>query len=240
MSRRFRNEVENTGEAEMATLGQFIKPGDLALDIGANLGGYTYEMARLCGRVIAFEPNPALFDTLKGLHFKGADIRGCAIGDKTGEAILHLPDGQRHVLASLCPDVVADYPTKPVKVAVFRLDDIALPPVSFIKIDVEGFEEAVLQGGQETIRRDLPTILVEIEERHNAGGLARIEASLAELGYSGHFLLNEEWQPLSDFHPGLQNVEILSATHTTRRGLRYINNFLFVHGDHPTNPTMKV
>lgn len=227
MTRRFRDEVERTGEAEMLHLGDFLSPGDLALDIGANLGGYTYEMARLCGCVIAFEPNPTIARALAGLALSGVEVRRMCVGASTTTADLHVPHGQRHVLASLRSDVVSGQDATTVPVKVVALDDLDLPKVRFIKIDVEGAEEDVLAGGMGLIERDRPTLLIEIEERHNPGALDRITRRLTEIGYHGSFL-RDDWQDIASFTPDLQDARhLLPGAYPTRRAIPYVNNFLF-------------
>ena len=69
--------------------------------------------------------------------------------------------------------------------------------MSFIKIDVEGHEEAVLRGMQGLMRCWRPTVLVEVEERHNPGAVGRVAAFMATHGYQGFFLLAGSWRDRS-------------------------------------------
>ena len=62
------------------------------------------------------------------------------------------------------------------------LDSYGFEDVAFIKIDVEGHEEAVLAGAGDTLVRAKPVLLIEIEERHNPGGLDRIAKRLSRIG----------------------------------------------------------
>ncbi len=75
-----------------------------------------------------------------------------------------------------------------------RLDDLPLPPVAFIKMDVQGAEAAALAGMQALIARDRPVLFVEIEEhhlrRHGSSSKAVIEHLLG-LGYSLMRIRNE-------------------------------------------------
>jgi hypothetical protein len=110
-----------------------------------------------------------------------------------------------------------------VSVPTKRLDDYQLSDVGFIKVDVEGFEGAVLRGGLSTIRRDQPNILVEIEERHKPGAIAATAALLREVGYEGFFYRRGELRPLSTFdRVSLQSVDHIGGKHS-----QYINNFIF-------------
>lgn len=225
----FAAQIATSGEAELAHLGHFVKPGDLALDVGANAGVYAFELARIGARVVAFEPNPAMADHLALATGGTVDIRRIALSDADGEAVLTLPENNAG-LGTLRSDAVSadvEHFTVPVR----RLDGLGIGAVAFIKIDVEGHEEAALSGGIETIARDQPVLLIEIEERHNAGGIARIHARMAALGYTCWFLVDGDWRPFADFaidsHQRVADITPMDAG-AARRTCRYYNNFLFL------------
>jgi len=235
MQSRYRREIAETGEAELFELRRLVRSGDLALDVGSNLGTYAYELGRLSGRTIAFEPNPALARFVADLHLEGVEVRELALSSRDETAELFIPQMDKaHGAASLREGAATATggAVEPVPVRACRLDSIALDPVRFIKIDVEGFEEEVLRGARATIARDQPTLLIEIEERFNPGGLSRIADSLAELGYSGHFFLKGSWRPLSEFDLGAHQrsfkTGVCAFQDQVRREVEYINNFLFL------------
>jgi hypothetical protein len=76
---------------EMAFLLHVLRPGDLFLDVGGNVGSYTVLAAKVCGaRTIAFEPDPMAVATLNGnIELNGihalASVRRTALGDRSGE-----------------------------------------------------------------------------------------------------------------------------------------------------------
>ena len=70
-----------------------------------------------------------------------------------------------------------------------RLDDCGLPPVGFIKIDVEGFEAEVLAGAAELIRRDHPVLVIEMEEAHTRRPIEIMVGEVEALGYTAYALL---------------------------------------------------
>jgi len=71
-------------------------------------------------------------------------------------------------------------------------------------------------------------LLVEIEDRHNPGGLDRIAKSLSKLGYSGSFFYERTQYDLSEFVPEVHQVaERITVGETNRRALKYVNNFVF-------------
>ena len=82
----------------------------------------------------------------------------------------------------------------------------------------------------QTIARNHPAMLIEIEERHNPGGLRRIADRLGHDGYHGFFFRNGERCPLASFSAEADQplIEELQAPATTKRKPVYINNFLFL------------
>lgn len=162
----------------------------LALDIGAHVGAVAVYLARKFERVIAFEPVPSTFEFLQ---LNTADIANItamnvAIGPKAGEVYLsHYPrHGQlSHVDGGLDTDSTSRIGPIPAQ----TIDSMELADVSFIKIDVEGFELPVLEGAVETIRRCRPLMLVEQngnEELHFGRPRDEATAFLQDLGMRRH------------------------------------------------------
>jgi FkbM family methyltransferase len=175
-------------------LARLIRPGATVVDCGANIGYMTVLAAVAAGptgKVIAFEPNPALFPVLEQ-NVSGArehrpiatvDLRQEAIGDRSGTAELVLPkdislnDGIAHIAAA-----DDDPGAIKVTVALRTLDEtIGDGAVDVMKIDVEGFELQVLEGAIGALRaRRIRHIVFE---EHHVEGSAVIKR-LRELGYS--------------------------------------------------------
>jgi FkbM family methyltransferase len=136
-----------------------IRPGDIVLDIGANIGYYTLIAARLVGsegRVYAFEPDPTNFQLLqKNIQANGyQNIRPLnrAVSSRAGEVSLYLNPSNRgdHRIYDS-----GDGRTS-VKVQTLRLDDFFKPlekKVHFIKMDIQGAEFAALTGMKGLIRK---------------------------------------------------------------------------------------
>lgn len=234
MRRRYEAALDGAGEPELRELPKFVKRGDLALDVGCNVGVYAWALGRLTGRVIAFEPNPGPASLVRGMALEGVELRQEALADEDGEAMLSVPGvSGGHGLGSLHAGVVEEAGAERVAVPTRKLDSLGLDRVSFIKIDVEGHEEAVLEGAVKTIERDHPTLLIEIEERHNPGGLARISQRLGAFGYKGSFLDRGTWASVEGFDPALHQPGDPQALHGgARKDVRYINNFLFTPAGH--------
>ncbi|HEY2548197.1 MAG TPA: FkbM family methyltransferase [Candidatus Acidoferrum sp.] len=166
---------EGFEETELHFVQRLLRPGMTVLDIGAHHGLYTLLASRRVGRrgrVIAFEPSPRecrrLAKHLRVNRCANVEVEACAVGDASGEADLFQVDGFRDWGNSLRPPAVPE-PTLTVRVAVRRLDDVleerGIARVDFIKLDAEGGELAVLEGGRRLLQTaPRPAILAEVED----------------------------------------------------------------------------
>ena len=157
---------------EVATLGvisRLLHEGDGFIDIGANVGTYTLCAAIAVGptgHVIAFEPDPrtgaVLERNLERHHLADrCEVRGEAVGEmvSTISFVLYEHD----VLSGGGPAAHVFRPGTEVNridVDCVPLDTVVEGSVSMIKVDVEGFELAVLRGAEGLLRRSPEAILV--------------------------------------------------------------------------------
>jgi FkbM family methyltransferase len=139
------------------------------IDIGAHTGSVLSEMVRISphGSHIGFEPLPDYASRLRQ-DFPNVDIREIALADEKGEssfvrALTHPGySGLRE------REYLEDEETETITVTVDRLDDV-LPEgfvPHFIKVDVEGGELGVFEGGIDTLRKNKPVLWFE----HGIGG----------------------------------------------------------------------
>jgi FkbM family methyltransferase len=211
------------GEPELRLLPQLVDPNRAAVDIGANRGVWTHQLAGLCPRVYAFEPNPKMFAILDAARPANAVTRQIALSDSRGVARLNIPRSARgysNQHASLESKWCADRDFGVVEVETARLDDLDLEPCGFIKIDVEGHEAAVVAGAVELIARDRPTMLIELEERHSDQSIEQSIASVEALGYDAFVFKHGALRPLEAFDP---DADHRAAVETPG----YIFNFVF-------------
>jgi FkbM family methyltransferase len=160
-----------------------VTPGSTVVDIGANVGFFTRRFASWTGpegRVLAIEPEAENFRRLKLAMVKGGF--GCvetirsAVGESTGTARLQLNPSHPadHRLANQSDN-------EGVEVPLIRLDDLLAtrgwPTVSLVKIDVQGAEQRVLMGAEETLARVRPAWFVEVDD----DGLRAMGSSAASL-----------------------------------------------------------
>jgi|HubBroStandDraft_3_1064219.scaffolds.fasta_scaffold46737_2 FkbM family methyltransferase len=136
---------------------QFIRPGDLVFDVGANVGDYATAFADVGARVVALDPNPECADSLRKLaRMRDVEVVLCAAGDHPGAA--QMTTCQFSYFATMndeFPERTKDSPDyaevewhRPIEVPVVTLDQLAerYGTPAFVKIDVEGFEDKVVGG----------------------------------------------------------------------------------------------
>jgi FkbM family methyltransferase len=208
------------GEPELRLLPFLVDPSRAAVDAGANRGIWAEMLARLCPKVYAFEPNPKLFPVLEAAARRNVECFAYGLSDADGQADLMIPgEGVRYSNqgATLNPSKVLGVKHGVTQIETRRLDSLALAPVGFIKIDVEGHELAVIRGATALIARDMPTLVVEIEERHTKKPLAEALSEITSLGYRMLYLRQD----------GLQDGSTYRPNERSPRG-GPVNNFIFI------------
>lgn len=157
-------------EPELRHIRAICEKRGIAIDVGANVGMFSYRMARIFSKVYAFEINEGVAADLIAYKSNKIEIVHSGLSSEDRDMILYTPvlkgvplDGWASLLPGNCPDT-QEHITK--KVHVRPLDSFSLKDVSFVKIDVEGHELEVLRGAVETISASRPVILVEIKGRN--------------------------------------------------------------------------
>jgi FkbM family methyltransferase len=140
---------------------RLIDPGETVIDAGANIG-YVSSLAAVragpTGRVLSFEPHPAVFATLQGNVRRWAghpvaavEARQIALSDKAGQGELSVgPEFHLNMgLASLRSGEPGEPGDQVVKVELATLDEtIGDQAIGVMKIDVEGHEPELLEGAR--------------------------------------------------------------------------------------------
>ena len=183
---------------------KFSSPGNTVMDIGANIGEWTLRMANKVGhtgRVFSFEPipviNQSLNKTLRINNLSQVILSQVALDSRSGDSEFTIPldENERAIHGesrlgteegnwNIYTEVKN---TKSIKVKTITLDQFSseksLDRLDFVKIDVEGKEVQVLEGGQETFSRFTPALILEVgcEEEKDRKRIAEL---LRSWGYS--------------------------------------------------------
>lgn len=155
-----------------------LSKGGVFVDCGANVGYMSLALSTKASKVVAFEPQPAIFELLKK----------------------NVPSAEAYCMALYCSDGVAKMPRIRygdkgnyggvgfgrselgfINVPLVMLDSFGLTDVDLIKIDVEGAERDVIEGAIETIERCSPTLYVEDDREDKSADLRKL---IRGLGYN--------------------------------------------------------
>jgi len=222
------------GEPELWLIRHLIEPGTTGIDIGCSIGIYAAEMARYAGKVMAFEANPATAQFARTVAPRNVEVINVALSSRPGRATLKIPHNPKGDSIDELATIEAGNPLHAergasTEIDMKRLDDFDIAKCSFIKIDVEGHEEAVLDGAAASLAAQRPVLMIELDESLNKGALGRLAARYAALSYRTLFLSGGSLRPVSEFDPAHhQNAANLRPRHKLPPGAEYINNFVFV------------
>lgn len=235
LSRRLTHRLE----AEYQAIMSMVSPGGTAVDVGANIGIYTYGFLARGADVHAVEPLESCASLIKSCYDLGfpfgvtggrrsLTVHVEAVSDVPGTAVLYVPLRNGKVddeSASLNPD---EGESLRVEVPVRTIDSYTLSNVKVIKMDVEGREVPAIEGAAQTFARWRPVLLVEIEQRHHSENINEVFARInAVLGprYKAKFLgRNGEFRPFSDFDVERDQL----AHHDNPLSKDYVRNFFFM------------
>ena len=181
LKKRLKRAITKGYEKELEIINQFADKSKDALDIGVYRGVYSYKLSQNFKNIHSFEPNPLLFPYLEKNLIKiisNVKLYNLALSNDNGVADLKLPLRSKSIFkdnieelfqlgaASIHPNNKIEYCEK-VQIKKKRLDDINFDnKIKFMKIDVEGHEIEVINGAKETIKKNKPVMLIEIEKRH--------------------------------------------------------------------------
>lgn len=185
------------------TLHRLIDPGDVVVDVGANIGYMTSLAAARVGpdgRVLAFEPHPRVYELLERNAERWRDagagkveLSRIALSDSEGDGTLRVgPLFEANMgLAALGGDERQNGGSHSVAVQLARLDEAARDlPVGLLKIDVEGHEAGVLRGARSLLGdRAVRDIVFEDHDPYPSEATAVVETA----GYELISLDNDLW-----------------------------------------------
>lgn len=191
--------VQEGDRGKLALMLRKLRPDSVLFDIGANVGAFTLAAASRLpqGEVHAFEPWPTHLERLSANirlnSFTNVHVNSFALGKEAHAAVLHIIDPVNTGMATLYPDendTIAPS-VKRSRVSCQALDDYVrerdVTRIDMMKIDVEGAELEVLEGGRKTLERFHPKLLMELNPSHLARAAATVDsvfALLLEYGYS--------------------------------------------------------
>lgn len=170
---------ENYGEfseGEAQLFSQICTKGDIIIDVGANIGAHTLVFSKLVGntgRVYAFEPQRVVFQTLcANMALNSIQNTECyQMGISSESKTVLIPDIRYDLEANHGGFQIRNF-KKGIQTPVDTIDNqLELPRLKLIKIDVEGMESDVVEGARKTISKHKPFLYVENDKADNSKAL---------------------------------------------------------------------
>lgn len=216
---------------------------DVAIDVGAALGPYSWILNRKARRIFAFEPGEE-----HGLYLQ-SNVVGtritlvrAAVGDVEKIVQMYTPGTDTNAFHTATLSIsnpvvktasVSTHSVKQITLDGYLADKLGTGAhVDLIKVDVEGYENEVFLGARDVIGRHLPLVICEIEVRHNPE-YSRSFHFFRDLGYSVYVYDKGAYRPFAgdDIAPVQSDaalVDRLSGKTSASRNA-YLNNFIFQH-----------
>lgn len=160
------------------------------VDVGANVGLFTYYLYPLCSKIVCIEPTPKTLNVLKdvkrALQLNKIEILEGALSDSCGDTTFFINDGNT-TMNSLVFNRNMGYDVSTI-VKTYDLEYVfntyQLSKIDFLKIDTEGSEEIILGNSQfEHYSGKIESIYVEVHQGLGSN-LQRVENRLKEIGFS--------------------------------------------------------
>jgi FkbM family methyltransferase len=178
-------------EGEEALLRNYINPGFVILDIGANMGFLTCVFSKLTGehgKVIAFEPSSRVFRKLEmaisANNLKNTEAYNLGCGNENAERKLYsINPSSGH--STLVPNAQSAKFAPSETIKIVSVDEFLIRKcrrIDFIKIDTEGYEPQVILGASGIIHRDFPALYFEISGAYRESSIEAISL-LRNMGY---------------------------------------------------------
>ncbi|HSO33789.1 MAG TPA: FkbM family methyltransferase [Labilithrix sp.] len=237
-------------EAELELLPLALRPGETAIDVGANFGLYAYHMSRAVGptgKVWSFEPIPFTARTFRliqrALRFGGnveLVAKGC--GEKAGQIAFTVPVMKSGAISAGLvhmgrnddrpgKDKHASYETREVVCDVVMLDDFLRDArdVALIKCDIEGADLFAMRGARETLAQHHPTVIIEITPWYLEGFGLRVDdvtKFFEGLGYRCYRY--ENGSPVGSYKKHASDPSARKLIPTRSEDI-YEDNWIFIH-----------
>jgi len=214
----------NKTDEEMFYVSQILDKKRRFLDIGASIGIYSYHFKNTFEKIDAFEPLPEITYRLEAYKNESLKIHNNALSNKVGEFQLYIPLKDKQILSPLASLEKRESDCEVRTVRVNTLDSYNFDDVDLIKIDVEGHEHQVIEGSIKTIKKNMPIMIIEIEQRHIKNRIDEVFRYITSLNYSGFFLNKGELISLNEFSYEVNQKPYLDMFEASE----YINNFIFI------------
>jgi len=222
--RYFYLQKNNKLDQEMFFVLNLLKDKRRFIDIGANVGIYSFYFKNIFKNIEAFEPLKEISYRLEYFQNESLNVHNVALSNKRGELQFYIPLISGKPVASLASLETRDCKCEIRTVKVNTLDSYNFDDVDLVKIDVEGHEQSIINGAHNVLKKNKPILIIEIEQRHIKNNIDEVFKSIINLNYLGYFLKNHKLIPLDNFSYELNQKPYLNDV----MAKDYVNNFIFL------------
>lgn len=185
--------VQQNTEAEVVEYcSRNVSANEVFVDAGAHIGWYSLPLSGVFEKCYAFEPSDFQYELLcqniTGNRISNVKSMKFGLGSSCEEKEFYIT-GKSGGTNTFMKNSYSENPMSTCKVQIRDLDSFKYENVSFIKIDVEGWELEVLKGSLETINQSTPEMLIEVWE--DTKRRQEIEDFLAKLNYKIDYRFKE-------------------------------------------------
>ena len=211
---------------ELNLIQHLVHKDQISLDIGANLGLFTFFMSKYSRKVFAFEPNPYPLRYLPSLIDDNVELIRVAVGKKNESLDLLIPKSDKGWSSNgaTLKNISVKNGIK-IKVDCRSIDSFNFSNVGLIKIDVEGAEKEVLMGASNTIINNRPNLIIENELIHQ-NDTNDIFQITSQMGYKIFYFHQSK---LKKIYENINLKEI--QKNPQHKVIGYIQNFIFIHDE---------
>jgi FkbM family methyltransferase len=179
-----------------------LKKDDIFYDVGANWGFYTYLALEFCKEIHVFEPLPFIFSELS-FNLKNVNnvfLNEVALSDRNGKTYIYLSKSEKGFLKSELSSIIKENlephsslfeRNKKILVKTITLDKYleSHNKPTVLKLDVEGAEGLIIEGGKSFFKNNAPIIAMEVWAKNYGGEISmRAVEKLVGLGYQAYFI----------------------------------------------------
>ncbi len=228
----------NKFEIEINILNKLVNKNSTCIDIGSCHGSYTRILSNYSKEVYSFEPEKSNFEYLtEVLNQKNIILKKLALSDKVGSNFLHIPTikGTKNTAMSSLLGDIKKKNIKFQKIKTVTLDyffrNKKIKNLDLIKIDVEGAEYKVIEGGKKVIKNFKPIMIIEIMKQ-NYSIKKNIFKLLKKKGYSSFYLSRKNLKLKACEFKDLSKLQSNIRKNKKNKNFfdqSYVQNFIFVH-----------
>ena len=212
------------GEPEISFIAKEIKSKSfkyLFYDIGANYGVYTFFFGKKANKIYVFEPIKECVEYIKSGYSKDNIVFINKIAsDSTAIKELKVPIinkrkifGKASIVNNFSNFESRDIESVTIDSYANQMNEISNELLHVIKIDVEGYENAVLKGALNLLSKQKVLLIIEIEQRHNKDYIETFE-KMVDLNYGLYYLKDKE-------------IKKIDSLNEIEKIMSYQNNFIF-------------